>query len=1105
MNIQISHFDEIDFSQLSPQEFENLALDYIRRVFSEHGTEIFPTPYKKDGGKDIIVTHISKITNYRTWIECKNHKRNLGLSEIGKNVVLVISKRIHKLIYISASSITENAQAEILNVGEKNNFEVLFLDGDNYKRELVKFPDLLNCYFALNNSIQLIQPHSAIRISSFISEFEKGVDHVPGFENAFYLERGNTFYLNFIIKNHTNYSMEITSIKALEQDPELFIVQPNKNRTIINKMSDCEIRFFCIYRGYEKKKKIPDYQFTYIHNGNTKHEIVHNILISLENIIRIPLVGKRINEFIGINCSKIIALTKKSYNQVVIIYGNSGTGKTRLLEEMISISKQNCFLTKYVDCKNKNTVAILKNILSFILEVPFDNNSLHYSKEDIKQIIENEYGKQEFTEYLYELFVEDRLDENAIFYITHMLIHFIEHPRFSTPHALFLDNLQECTEYSINILSELTDKMRDFSSPFSIILCANTEISISSSIDISSFINYLVSLENDIPSYCCSFEVKDFDKKDAYLFLINLLGNVEYDDPIIDLFIQKSGTRPFEMLMLYKYLVENKILTEGKKINIPSIEKYKEFLDCVPPKVNTLLSERIKTLKKNLSKSTWEECIKIIKCIIFFYNKLPSVFVDIVLTTTAAKSILLNSLIIKYEKNSYNLEFYHDTLYRFFLKKPEYNDVGYLGFIILEWINEHTEFELDNRQKIIFNCYLKTGQLTKASEFGVELMYMYFESFDFKSAYEISSKLYALNCVNHNSLEYFRLCYVYAMSSWETIDAYKTLEIYEEIHELLPGIIDDVPVDELCRYYREYINAYSHAGLYKNIEKLLDEFQSIPNIPIEYEFVLHNRYTVFYMRTNNYYLAKEHGDKAFKIAENLDDNFLKSTACSDIAFNYLYNKKDYKNSEIFFNKAIEYYEKCVDKTYFRILEIHNQKALVYLFNHDYQNAIKELNQSINKSNYKKNLYMEAKALNYKGIVQTHSGAYDDALDTWRNAIRINEKLGNFSSLICIYINISSLFLIQKDYIKAYDAANRGIIYLNDDNNPVNWSHNHNPLFHNYLLCCNELGFKKEIEILLSKYPQYLEFYNDLCHAINVKDYFIEKSMNYFGLNGYSFF
>ena len=252
---------------------------------------------------------------------------------------------------------------------------------------------------------------------------------------------------------------------------------------------------------------------------------------------------------------------------------------------------------------------------------------------------------------------------------------------------------------------------------------------------------------------------------------------MEYDDPIIDLFIQKSGTRPFEMLMLYKYLVENKILTEGKKINIPSIEKYKEFLDCVPPKVNTLLSERIKTLKKNLSKSTWEECIKIIKCIIFFYNKLPSVFVDIVLTTTAAKSILLNSLIIKYEKNSYNLEFYHDTLYRFFLKKPEYNDVGYLGFIILEWINEHTEFELDNRQKIIFNCYLKTGQLTKASEFGVELMYMYFESFDFKSAYEISSKLYALNCVNHNSLEYFRLCYVYAMSSWETIDAYKTLEI----------------------------------------------------------------------------------------------------------------------------------------------------------------------------------------------------------------------------------------------------------------------------------------------------------------------------------------
>lgn len=1103
MKKSINYYEEIDFSKISPKEFEDLALDYISVVFSEKGTEILPTRYKKDGGKDIIITHISKITNYRTWVECKNHKRNLGLSEIGKNVVLVISKRINKLIYISASSITETAQAEILNVGGKNNFEVLFLDGDNYKKELAKYPNLLNKYFLISTQNLPVQT-SNISVSSFISEFEKGVDIIPDSANLFYLERGNTFYLNFIIKNHTEYNMEKISIKALNKNENLFIVQSSEKISTINKMSDYGIQFFCIYRGYDNKQKIPNYEISYLHNSEIKNEIIYNISVSLENIIRIPLIGKVVNEFLGIKWSKIIELIKRHYNQMVLIYGNSGTGKTRLVEEMISIANQNIFETRYFDCKNKNGAAILKSILSFVLEVPFDNNSLQYSKNDIKQIIEDEYGKQEYTDYLHELFISNKLNENAIFYITRLLIYFIEHPRFINPHIMFIDNIQECDEYITDIFTELIDKMQHFSSPFAIVLSANTEVSISASNKICSFINYLISIENNIPSYCYSFEVKDFSKEDAYLFLLHLLGSVESEDPIIEQFIQKSGLRPFEMLMLYEYLAENKILIKGRLLSIPSIDKYKEFLNCVPPKANTLLSERIKTLKKNLPQDIWEDCTKIIKCIVLFYNKFPSVLVDIILQTSIAKSILLNGLIIKHEKYSSNLEFYHDTLYRFFLKSQEYNDIGYLGLIILNWLEEHPKYELENREKIIFYCYLKTCQFSKASEIGLNLMYSYFESFDFKSAYEISSKLYKLNFVNHKSLGYFRLCYVYAMSSWETIDAYKTLEIYNEIHKLLDDIIDEVPINELCMFYREYINANSHAGLFMENKELLDEFKNIPNIPTEYQFVVHNRYTVYYMRTNNFYLAKQHGNEALKIAKTLKNNFLISTAYSDIAFNYLYNRKDIENTKLYFNKAIDYYNICEDSTYFRILEIYNQKALTYLFDKEYAKAIKELNKSISKSSQKKNMYMEAKALNYKGIVETHSGAYKDALKTWRNAIRLNEKLGNFSSLICIYMNISSLFILQNNYTKAYDAANKAICFLKDENNPVKWSSNFDPLFHNYLLCCRQLNLDNESQNLLSFFSQYKEFFDNLCLVLNINDFFINESMNYFGINGYSF-
>lgn len=1096
-------FDIIDFSQISSQKFEDLALAYINILFAEKGTEILPTRYTKDGGKDIVITHISKITNFRAWVECKNHKRNLGLSEIGKNIVLVISKRINKLIYISASSITETAQSEILNVAEKNNFEVLFLDGNNYKRELTKYPNLLNDYFALRNQHILVQ-ESDVKISSFISEFEKGVDILPDSATLFYLERGNTFYLNFIIKNHTEYNLENVRIKAIANHEDLFIVEPSKNISTISMMSDYAIHFFCVYRGINNKQKIPDYEITYSHNGKTKHDIIHNISISLENIVRIPLTGKKVNEFIGIQWSEIIDLIKRYYSQIVMIHGKSGTGKTRLIEEMISISKQNNYSTKYFDCKNKNGATILKNILSFILEVPFDNNSLQYSKEDIKQIIQNEYGKQEYTDYLYKLFTNNKLNEDSIFYITRLLIHFIENPRFINPHIMFIDNIQECEEYVISIFTELIDKMQHFSSAFAIIFSANTEVTTSSFAQINDFIEYLIGMENNVPSYCHLFEVEDFDNTDAYLFLNNLFGNIDDEDPIVEQFIKKSGTRPFEMLMLYEYLAENNILIKGKQLSIPSIDKYQEFLECVPPKINTLLSNRVKVLEKNLSQDVWEECIKIIRCIVFFYNKLPSIFVEVILQTMTAKTILLDGLIIKYEKYSNNLEFYHDTLYRYFKKNPKYNDLDSLGLVILRWIFENPEYELESREKIIFYCYLKTGQISKATELGLNIMYSYFEAFDFKSAYEISSKLYELNSVKHNSLGYFRLCYIYAMSSWETVDAYKALELYNEIHKLLDDIIVEIPINELCMYYREFINANSHAGLYMKIKEILDEFQSIPNVPLEYRFVIHNRYTVFYMRTNNFYLAKEHGDKAYKIAKELNDNFLISTAYSDIAFNYLYNKKDFEKAKMYFNKAIDYYYICEDKTYFRILEIHNQKALVNFFDKEYKEAIKELNISISKSKQKNNMYMEAKALNYKGIIQTHSGNYKEALVTWKTTIRINERLGNVSSLICIYSNISSLFLLQENYSNAYDAVKKAIYYLNDDNNPVKWSSNFNPLFHNFLLCSMQLNLVQEVHTLLAQFPQYKDFYDNISQVLDVNEFLVNESMNYFGIKGYSF-
>ena len=107
-------------------------------------------------------------------------------------------------------------------------------------------------------------------------------------------------------------------------------------------------------------------------------------------------------------------------------------------------------------------------------------------------------------------------------------------------------------------------------------------------------------------------------------------------------------------------------------------------------------------------------------------------------------------------------------------------------------------------------------------------------------------------------------------------------------------------------------------------------------------------------------------------------------------------------------------------------------------------------------------------------------------------------------MICIYLNISSLFLLQKEYANAYDATSKAISYLNDNSNPVKWSTNFNPLIHNYLLCCMQLNLMQEAQKLLLQFPQYKDFYDNINRVHNVNEFFINESMNYFGINGYSF-
>ena len=121
------NYCKLDWQKYDWRKFEEICFEYIKEVYSAqfYNTEL--TRAQKDQGRDIIVK--GKNVDFEAWGECKNHKRNVDLSIIGKNVVLALSHQINKAIFFSVTNITLNTKTEILNIAQKQGFEVLFLDG----------------------------------------------------------------------------------------------------------------------------------------------------------------------------------------------------------------------------------------------------------------------------------------------------------------------------------------------------------------------------------------------------------------------------------------------------------------------------------------------------------------------------------------------------------------------------------------------------------------------------------------------------------------------------------------------------------------------------------------------------------------------------------------------------------------------------------------------------------------------------------------------------------------------------------------------------------------------------------------------------------------
>lgn len=365
------------------EEFEDICFEYASEKYNSEIYEVEITERRKDGGRDIIISNLKQ--HQITWGECKHHKNSVSLKDIGKNVVLAITNQIQKIIFFSVSYVTPNTKHEILRAAQIHNFDVLFLDGSSLDREIAGNKKILNKYF--KEDFEIYNPNSNILLPDIcIDEFENAYNDTF-FKDTRYckLENGLDFYIHIFLKNY--YETNLSDIIINLQDTKTCHFYKTKaTLSQINSFCDSVVTLRGIVLNTEKVVSLPDINISYI----LEHDI-QNISVPLgeidgRNIWRIPFCGSKNMQFLA-SINPLLKQVENGYTRMLYLRGVSGSGKTRMLEEISSFMMQKGFVSIYIDAMVYGKNIFFREFIRQLLCLPCLNSDNMFTEQDLEKLL----------------------------------------------------------------------------------------------------------------------------------------------------------------------------------------------------------------------------------------------------------------------------------------------------------------------------------------------------------------------------------------------------------------------------------------------------------------------------------------------------------------------------------------------------------------------------------------------------------------------------------------------------------------------------------------------------------------------------------------------
>lgn len=955
----------------------------------EYGNKWIRTPKSHDNSRDFHLT----TPEFTHWAECKNYKDSIALDVIAPTLVMAQIFDVNKLIFFSYSDINFSAKNKIFSFGSKTKKEIIIFSGNTLDDLIIKnkknLPEKFRpqneqvnknmCKESLEHQFYFIQTP----ILGVTSD-DRDLISICDVQKIIY---NTIFEIAFVCTNNSldsNYRIELSLNEALGKDNSYF--------TLVDYELENEAQPFLTYsipsaggiinRYYFKSNRFKPSLILPVFNVKIfRNEEIIRSFSSPVHIVKNQWIGKTI--LIGEQYRNAVSRMEKYIldNDEIscfMIHGSSGTGKTRLLKEMLdSLLKHKYRIVSFIGNEEDSAYILIKELIYFIFEVPRDEILQNLEKDFFAQehITDVTPARQAYI--LAQRFSKAHSDSELIEVIDEsfdILFEKISKERI----AIVIDNIQFFGNAIIHFLQKyiIYSKHQTRANSSVLLLSINEDYITEKATEL---LRYMQDLSKDNIQFSCCKVTGFRNKNQGILFLRELLHvSDERLDSEFEIILNKSSLTPYYIYQAVYYLYEEDAIgkSDDEKGYIPRLEKFHDVIEKMPPKINDIILERWTSLINRFSLD--EEEANIIVASVYLFRELSSHLIFLLGLNLNVLEYMNQRAFLKLNDNG-NYCFDHDIIENFFIAR-----VNHMESLVVNRIRKcrkarvltkypfvNLYYKLCSRKfttETIQDIYAKTLTLTIHSKLA-DLFYSKLLEIILDEQKKFEEEKWmsmvfgicnlAKNCIGIKKSE---ILFVMA-------NAFLNENITEEIL--------------LTNAFRNYMNIYADILFFqKKHEEAITYLEHIMQIPLDratdqvyaLKSMLFNRLMINHREFDSSYHKKqsiEYLSKAKLYANKLQDPLLKDEFTylniSDEGYNYycMYNQKDrllaiwntcleYSPARLP-QKAMNYYRKriqinLIEQKYNNVFEI-IEEATEYMNIHQSTN-VEKLNFSLSFAIYK---------------------------------------------------------------------------------------------------------------------------------------------------------